>query len=85
MLGLGETTDEVRKAMSDLREAGCEILTIGQYLQPTSTNLPVVAYVKPEVFKEFEEIGYEMGFKTVASGPFVRSSYHAGEMVLHGI
>lgn len=82
MLGLGEAKDEVMQAMGDLRSVGCEILTIGQYLQPTSANLPVVEYVRPEVFREFGAIGRELGFKTVASGPFVRSSYHAGEMVV---
>lgn len=80
MLGLGETRNETLKAMQDLREIGCEIITIGQYLQPTPKNLPVVEFVEPRIFKELEELGYKMGYKTVASGPFVRSSYHAGEM-----
>ncbi len=84
MLGLGETREEVVKAMSDLRSVGCSILTIGQYLQPTPKNLPVVEYVDPSAFKDYEILGLEMGFSSVASGPFVRSSYHAGEMV-HGI
>jgi lipoic acid synthetase len=85
MLGLGETRDEVLEALKDLRAAGCSILTIGQYLQPTPKNLPVVAYVEPKVFEDYERIGYEMGFESVASGPFVRSSYHAEAMVPHGI
>jgi lipoic acid synthetase len=81
MLGLGETIEEVHQAMKDLRHVGCEILTIGQYLQPTSKNLPVVEFIEPEVFKGLEVKGCEIGFKKVASGPFVRSSYHAGEML----
>ena len=81
MLGLGETREETLQAMKDLRAVGCEILTIGQYLQPTTSNLPVVEYIRPEVFKELEVRGYEIGFSSVASGPFVRSSYHAGEML----
>ena len=81
MLGLGETMGEVVQALRDLRKIGCEILTMGQYLQPTTSNLPVVEFVRPEVFKELEKTGYDLGFKTVASGPFVRSSYHAGEML----
>lgn len=81
MLGLGETMDEILRAMKDLRSVGCEILTIGQYLQPTPSNLPVVEFINPQVFKELEEVGYQLGYTTVASGPFVRSSYHAGEMV----
>jgi lipoyl synthase len=85
MLGLGERQDEVVQALKDLRGAGCSILTIGQYLQPTSRNLPVVEFVEPKVFEEYEKIGYETGFESVASGPFVRSSYHADAMVPHGI
>lgn len=81
MLGLGETRDEVLQALKDLRSAGCSIVTIGQYLRPTSSNLPVAEYVRPEVFQEYEKIGYEIGFTSVASGPFVRSSYHADEML----
>ncbi len=85
MIGLGETKEEVIQAMKDLRSAGCEILTIGQYLRPTPKNLPVEEYIHPEVFETFGKIGYEFGFRSVASGPFVRSSYHADEMVPHGI
>ncbi len=85
MLGLGETRGEVLTAMKDLRGTGCSILTIGQYLRPTSRNLPVAAYVEPKVFEDYERIGYDMGFESVASSPFVRSSYHADAMVPHGI
>jgi lipoic acid synthetase len=85
MLGLGETIEEARQAMRDLRSVGCDLLTIGQYLQPTSRNLPVAAYVAPAVFLDLERFGSSLGFKTVAAGPFVRSSYHAGEMISRGI
>ncbi len=81
MLGLGETFDEVTTVMKDLRSVGCEILTIGQYLQPTSKNLPVAEYIRPEVFSELQKIGYGLDFISVAAGSFVRSSYHAEEMV----
>jgi len=77
MLGLGETKEEVIEAMHELREADVDIITLGQYLQPTKRHLPVVEFITPEVFKELEEIGLEMGFKFVESGPLVRSSYHA--------
>jgi lipoic acid synthetase len=77
MLGLGETKDEVIDAMKDLREADVDILTLGQYLQPTPKHLPVVEFVTPEVFEDLKEIGLEMGFRYVESGPLVRSSYHA--------
>jgi len=77
MVGLGETMDEVVQVLKDLREVGCDIVTIGQYLQPTKKHLPVVRYVTPEEFTELERIGYELGFKYVFSGPFVRSSYLA--------
>lgn len=77
MLGLGETKEEVIDAMRELREADVDIITLGQYLQPTKRHLPVVEFITPEVFKELEEIGLEMGFKFVESGPLVRSSYHA--------
>ena len=80
MVGLGERLGEVHQAMRDLRSVGCEMLTIGQYLQPASGNLPVVEYIEPKVFKDLETAGYELGFKSIAAGPFVRSSYHAGEM-----
>jgi lipoic acid synthetase len=77
MLGLGETNEEVIDAMKDLREADVDILTLGQYLQPTPKHLPVVEFITPEVFEELKEIGLEMGFRYVESGPLVRSSYHA--------
>lgn len=79
MLGLGETRDEVLESMRDLRAVNCDILTLGQYLQPTLTHLPVVEFVKPAVFAELKQRGEEMGFLHVASGPLVRSSYHADE------
>ncbi|MCZ6559659.1 MAG: lipoyl synthase [Gammaproteobacteria bacterium] len=77
MVGLGEELDEVREVMLDLRAHDCEMLTIGQYLQPTLHHLPVSRYVTPQEFKELEKDGYAMGFTRVASGPLVRSSYHA--------
>jgi len=80
MLGLGETREEVLDLLRDLKKAGCDFLTIGQYLQPRPDRLPVVDYVHPEVFDEYKKIGEEMGFTSVASGPFVRSSFHASEM-----
>ena len=80
MLGLGETRDEILQLMHDLRKAGCDLLTIGQYLQPRPDRLPVVRYVAPEEFEEYQKIGEGMGFKAVASGPFVRGSFHASQM-----
>ncbi len=77
MLGIGETYDEVIETMKDLRAVGCEVMTIGQYLQPTKNNLEVLEYVKPEVFKKYKKEGLAMGFRHVESGPLVRSSYHA--------
>jgi len=77
MLGLGETHEEVLALLQDARAAGCDILTIGQYLQPTKQHLPVVEFVHPDRFKALEEAGYALGFKAVYSGPLVRSSYHA--------
>ncbi len=77
MLGLGETKEEVIEAMRELHEANVDIITLGQYLQPTKRHLPVVEFITPEVFQELEEVGLEMGFKFVESGPLVRSSYHA--------
>ena len=79
MLGLGETEQELFTAMDDLREAGCDILTLGQYLQPTLKHLPVVEFVHPEKFGEYGRRARELGFVHVASGPMVRSSYHADE------
>lgn len=77
MLGLGETEEEVLEAMDDLRAVNVDILTLGQYLQPTRKHLPVVDFVTPEQFKKYKEAGLEKGFKYVESGPLVRSSYHA--------
>jgi lipoic acid synthetase len=77
MVGLGETPAEVRAVMEDLRAVGCDLLTVGQYLQPTRRHLPVVDYVPPPVFAEYARIGHRLGFRHVAAGPFVRSSYHA--------
>ena len=83
MLGLGEREDEVFETMGDLRRVGCDILTLGQYLQPTREHLPVSEFVTPEKFNAFGERAREMGFVHVASGPMVRSSYHADEFVPH--
>lgn len=77
MVGLGETEDQVHLLMKDLRQVDCDFLTIGQYLAPSKEHLDVVEYVHPEVFKRYEEMAYELGFKHVASAPFVRSSYNA--------
>lgn len=83
MVGLGETPEEVKKTMEDCLAAGVEIFTLGQYLQPSSWHLPVLEYVTPEQFKAYETLGMEMGFRYVASGPLVRSSYRAGEFFIH--
>ena len=80
MLGLGETREELLQVCADLRTVGCDMLTLGQYLQPSLQHLPVERYVPPEEFDEIGDIVRKMGFTMVASGPFVRSSYHAGEM-----
>ncbi len=77
MLGLGETLDEIKQVMQDLRSHGCELLTLGQYLQPSPHHLPVTRYVTPDEFAELKLFGEQIGFSHVASGPFVRSSYHA--------
>jgi lipoyl synthase len=77
MVGLGETYDEVFELMDDLVKAGCDVLTIGQYLQPTKLHLEVAEYVTPETFQMYQEEGMKRGFKYVESGPLVRSSYHA--------
>lgn len=79
MLGLGETRDEVVESLQDLRAANCDMLTLGQYLQPTLKHLPVRDFIHPDVFAEYGEIGRAMGFVHVAAGPLVRSSYHADE------
>jgi len=77
MLGLGETENEVLETMDDLRNVGVDILTLGQYLQPTLRHLPVVQFITPDQFDKYREIGLKMGFRYVESGPLVRSSYHA--------
>lgn len=77
MVGLGETNEEIEVVMRDLRDHGCDLLTVGQYLQPSKHHLPVMRFVPPEVFDRFARIGEKMGFRHVASGPMVRSSYHA--------
>jgi lipoic acid synthetase len=81
MLGLGETTEEVIDTMSDLRSVECDILTLGQYLQPTKEHLPIDRYVHPDEFALLKKKGMEMGFRHVESGPLVRSSYHAAGQV----
>jgi lipoic acid synthetase len=83
MVGLGETEQEVHSLLSDLREAGTSIATIGQYLQPTRRNLPVAAYIEPQQFEHYRDYGLALGFRMVFSGPLVRSSYMA-EMVAGG-
>jgi lipoic acid synthetase len=80
MLGMGETSDEVRQSLKDLRDAGCQILTLGQYLQPSSDQLPVKRFIPPDEFDDWKMQAKDMGFSQVASGPFVRSSYHAKEL-----
>jgi lipoyl synthase len=79
MVGLGETTEEIIETMRDLRAADCDVLTVGQYLQPAERRLPVEKYYTPAEFAEFKRVGLEMGFRYVESGPLVRSSYHAHE------
>jgi lipoic acid synthetase len=81
MLGLGETLDEVIDLFKDLRNAGCDFLTVGQYLRPTKKNLPVVEYIRPEIFDEIKKKAIELGFEFVASGPLVRSSMNAEEFL----
>jgi lipoic acid synthetase len=84
MLGLGETKEEVIQTMQDLRDSYVDVITIGQYLQPTKKHLPVHRFVHPDEFKELREIGYNMGFDYVESGPLVRSSYHSEKHVIEG-
>jgi lipoic acid synthetase len=80
MLGLGETTAEIRQTLQDLLDAGCRMLTMGQYLQPSEDHLPVARFVPPAEFGQWQKTAFQMGFGEVASGPFVRSSYHAKEL-----
>ena len=80
MVGLGEEKEELFQVFADLREAGCDILTVGQYLRPSDRHLAVERFVPPEEFDEYYRVAKELGFRAVASGPFVRSSYHAAEL-----
>jgi len=80
MVGLGETREEVIEVLRDLREANCDLLTIGQYLRPSPSHHPVVAFISPEEFSDYEQIGRETGFTEVAAAPLVRSSYKAAEL-----
>lgn len=79
MVGLGETKSEIHETMTDLRDANCDLLTIGQYLRPSKRHHPIIRFYHPEEFKDLEQAGLEMGFKHVAAGPLVRSSYHADD------
>lgn len=81
MVGLGESEEQVKTTLRDLRDAGCDIITIGQYLQPNKRKLLVKAFVPPEQFKKYEEYGYSLGVKHMYCGPFIRSSYNAGEVL----
>ena len=85
MLGLGETDEEVMQTLIDLRSVGCDVVTFGQYLQPTKLKLKVEEFVTPEKFKYWQKVAEDMGFLYVASGPLVRSSYRAGEFFMKGI
>jgi lipoic acid synthetase len=80
MLGLGEWPDEVRQTLFDLRKAGCAYLTLGQYLAPSEGHLPVIRYIEPQEFADWDKEARSMGFKEVAAGPLVRSSYRADRM-----
>jgi len=84
MLGLGETKEELLEAMTDLRSVGCDLLTLGQYLQPTKNHLKIEEFIHPDQFTEYKRIAEAMGFSYVASGPLVRSSYHADDFVPEG-
>ncbi len=84
MLGIGEAKDEVVETMKQLVDVGCDVLTLGQYLQPTPKHLPVQRFVHPDEFKELKDIGYDLGFDYVESGPLVRSSYHSEKHVIKG-
>ena len=84
MLGLGETKEEVIQTMQDLKESSVDVITIGQYLQPSKKHLAVQRFVHPDEFAEFREEGYQMGFDYVESGPLVRSSYHSEKHVIEG-
>ena len=83
MLGIGETTEELFDVLADLRSVDCDTLTLGQYLAPTLKHVPVARFVPPEEFDDLAAKARTMGFRKVVAGPFVRSSYHADEMVEH--
>ncbi|MXW08159.1 MAG: hypothetical protein F4Z87_08615 [Gammaproteobacteria bacterium] len=83
MLGLGETDDEIEQTMLDLLRHGVDFLTLGQYLRPTRNHLPVERWVHPDEFDSYRELGCELGFKDVAAGPLVRSSYRADRLISH--
>jgi lipoic acid synthetase len=82
MLGLGESRGEVTEVMADLRQAGCDFLTIGQYLQPSLEHHKLVRYIRPQEFEEYQVVGRELGFASIVSGPLVRSSFHAAAMYI---
>ena len=84
MLGLGETKEEVIQTMHDLKDSNVDVITIGQYLQPSKKHLDVDRFVHPDEFAEYREIGYQLGFDYVESGPLVRSSYHSDKHVISG-
>ena len=79
IVGMGEDTKQLKSTMQDLREVDCDLLTIGQYLRPSQKHLKTVKYYKPDEFEDLKQVGLNLGFKHVASGPLVRSSYHADE------
>ena len=85
MLGLGETKEEVIQSLRDLKDNGCDVVTLGQYLQPTKDHLPVLRFVHPDEFAEYRDIGYQIGLDYVESGPLVRSSYHSEKHVIPGL
>lgn len=85
MLGLGETDEEILQTLKDLRAIDCDVITFGQYLQPTQRHIPVIEYVTPEKFKYWQQTAEDLGFLYVASGPLVRSSYRAGEFFMKGV
>lgn len=85
MLGLGETDEEVLQTLKDLRQSGCDVVTFGQYLQPTTRHLKVIEFITPEKFAQWQSIAECLGFLYVASGPLVRSSYRAGEFFMEGL
>jgi lipoyl synthase len=85
MLGLGEEKEEVFQALRDLKESGCDVVTIGQYLQPSKKHLAVKRFVHPDEFREYKDFGYQIGIDYVESGPLVRSSYHSEKHVFAGL